>query len=337
MSKKRRIWLYLISGAVILFFFYKAIDLNEFLASLSKVSIGLLMLLGVAQLITQTLLAYKWRLLIKRAGYRIAFLRVFAIDLAGALVENITPAARLGNEPAKVYLLCKEGASLKDVLAIAALNKYLGTLPFITLAFLSYLYIALRFTLPLSLAITTLAVLFILTALLVLGIILYKRDNVLVKVLYKGTRLIQRFKSIKEADIVSMVDNFKISVRGIMHHKAILIQSLLISIIIWLLYPLKIYFIFYAMGSDVTFGLVACVTFMAYLTGMIPALPGGVGIFEGSAILLYGIMGIPLPEATVAVFVGRAFTFGLVSLMGMLATIGLTGKPLLSSGVDSGQ
>ena len=120
MSKKRRILLYFVLGAGILFFFHRAIDMNEFLLALSKVSIGLLILLGAAQLVTQTLLAYKRHLLIKRAGYKIAFIRVFAIDLAGAFVENITPAARLGNEPAKAYLLRKEGVSLEDVLVIAA-------------------------------------------------------------------------------------------------------------------------------------------------------------------------------------------------------------------------
>jgi uncharacterized protein (TIRG00374 family) len=165
------------------------------------------------------------------------------------------------------------------------------------------------------------AVLLMLTILLALGITLYKCDNALAKTLYKRMQVIQRFGLLKEVDIANMIGDFKISVRGIMRHKAILAQSLSISIVIWLLYPLKIYFVFYALGSDVTFGLVACVTFMAYLTGMIPALPGGVGAFEGSAILLYSIMGVPLPEATVAVLIGRTFTFGLVSLMGMLATL----------------
>ena len=326
MSKKRRIWLYLVLGAGILFFFFRAIDLDEFLLALSKISIGLLMLLGAAQLVTQILLAYKWRLLIKKAGYRITFIRIFAIELAGAFVENITPAARLGNEPAKVYFLRKEGASLKDVLAIAAINKYLGILPFTVLAFLSFLYLAWRFPLPLSLTIAIFTILLILIALLALGVILYKRDHALANIFYKGARLIQRFKpiNVNKADIVSVIGSFKISVREIGSHQTILVPSLSLSLVIWLLYPLKIYFVFYALGSEVTFGIVACVTFMAYLTGMIPTLPGGVGVFEGSAILLYSIMGIPLVEATAAVLVGRAFTFGLVSLMGMLATMGLT-------------
>jgi uncharacterized protein (TIRG00374 family) len=332
MNRKHRILLYFALGVGILFFFSRVIDMNELLSSLSKVSIGLLILLGIAQLITQALLAYKWRLLIKRAGHKIAFIRVFAINLAGAFVENITPAARLGNEPAKAYFLHKEGAPLKDVMAIAVLDKYLGILPFIILAFLSCLYVVWRFTLPLFLVITMFTVLLALTALLVLGIALYKHDNAIAKVLYKGRRVIQRFKPLSETDITNMIDNFKISVWEIISNKAILAQSIVLSIVIWLLYPLKIYFIFHTLGSDVTFGVVACITFIAYLTGMVPALPGGIGIFEGSAILLYSIMGIPLAEATVAVLIGRAFTFGLVTLMGMLATIRLTGKLLLHSG-----
>ena len=65
-------------------------------------------------------------------------------------------------------------------------------------------------------------------------------------------------------------------------------------------------------------------TVEAYVSIEAEDMTAGVGVFEGSSILLYSIMGIPLAEAAAAVLIGRAFTFGLVSLMGMLATMGLT-------------
>lgn len=323
MRKELKVFFYLILLVVVLVYFFSIIDLNELLSVLSKLTIGLLLFLAALQIITQALLACKWHLSVKAMRYKITFARIFAIHLTGALVENITPAAKAGGDPARIYFLHKEDVAIKDALAVASVNKYLDMASFTILLFLFYVHLAANFAISTPLIVAMAISSTALALLSLLGIFLYMNEKIAIKILQKGLKIINRFKSVKLEPKIA-VKNFKVSVRKIMQNKALLIQIISISVVVWLLYPLKIYLIFHTLGSDVSFGLVAFVTFVAYLIGMIPVLPGGIGLYEGSAIALYGILGVPLAEATVAVIIGRIFTFGFVSLMGALAAIELT-------------
>jgi len=321
MKKNLKIFSYLLLIVVVLVYSFSIINLGELLSVLSQLTIGLLFFLVVAQIITQTMLAYKWHLMANAMMYKITFAKIFAIHLVGTLVGNITPAAKIGGEPAQIYLLCKEGAALKDVLAITIIDKYIGILSFTTILFAAFMHVAVKFTLPSSLALFMLLLLISILGVST-GIFFHMREEVLVKILKSGLRLIEQFKPIR-LDAENVISGFKYSMRRVMHHKIILVQSLFIFIVVWLLYPLKIYIIFHTLGNNVDFGLVAFVTLASFLIGMIPALPGGIGLYELSAIALYSTLGIPLAEATVAVIIGRVFTFWFVSLIGVFAAIGL--------------
>jgi|GEM_PF-5178915 len=323
MRKNLKIFFYLLLIVVTLVYFFSIINLGELLSVLSQLTLGLLFFLVVAQIITQTMLAYKWHLMANAMKYKITFARIFTIHLVGALVGNITPAAKIGGEPAQMYFLCKEGAALKDVLAITIIDKSIGILSFTAVLFAAFMYVAVKFTLPSSLAVY-IFMLLLLIAILggSTGIFFYMHEEVLVKILKCGLRFVNQFKPIR-LDTENVISGFKYSMHKVMRHKIILAQSLFLFIVVWLLYPLKIYIIFHTLGNNVNFGLVAFVTLAAFLIGMISAIPGGIGLYEGSAIALYGTLGIPLAEATVAVIIGRVFTFWFVNLLGVLAAIGL--------------
>jgi len=307
---------------IVLIYLFSAINLEELLSILSNVDSDLLFFLAAAQIITQTLLAYKWHLLVKTTGHKIRFMTIFAIHLAGALVENITPSSKAGSEPTRIYLLHKEGVAIEDALAVASVGMYMEIIPFTVLLFLSFAYLIVNFTVLTSLIAVIYLSLIALVLLSLLGIFLYMNERFMVKILHAGLKAAKRFMSVK-FDAETAVKNFKSSARTVMQDKTVLTRSLCVSVIVWLLYPLKIYIIFYSLGSDVTFAMVICVTFLACLVGMIPIFPGGVGMYEASAILLYSILGVPLVGATAAVIIGRVFTFWFVSMLGALTTIGL--------------
>lgn len=321
-SKTFKLLLYILVGASILYLFYRMIDLDELVSALSKLNISLLVFLVITQIVTQTLLACKLHILLKAMWHDIAFSRIFAIHLAGYLAENITPAGKVGGEPARIYLLYKEKIALKDALAVTIISKYIDLFPFVILLFLSFSYLVANFNPPSSLIVTISILLSILLLLSLLGIFLCRSETVTVKILRNWLNLLNRIKPI-EIDAETAIDGFKDSMRRIMQRKTVLAQSLCMSIVVWLLYPLKAYIVFHTMGSDITFVMVVCVTCLACLISMIPVLPGGVGAYEVSAIALYGLLGIPLAEATVAVLISRVFTFWFVILLGVIAAMKL--------------
>ncbi len=65
------------------------------------------------------------------------------------------------------------------------------------------------------------------------------------------------------------------------------IALIIISTLIWSLYPLKVYIVCRMLFIDVDFLTVAMVTYTAYMISMVPLLPGGLGSFEGSMALLF--------------------------------------------------
>ena len=324
---------------LVLCYLYFIVGIDELLSTLTRLDPGLFFFLATLQMITQILLAYRLQLLIRALKYRIGFMKLFAIHLAGALVENITPAAKAGSEPARVYLLHKEGILLKDAFTVTLVGKYVDMIPFTVLLLLSYTYLATQFILPAPLIVAIQASIVLIIFLGTSGVIfLYRNEKIAVKILRNAMKILHFFTAKRaknrerhavqvqvqvqlDAEAEAAVKNFKRSLFNIVQDKAVLTISLSASIIVWLLYPLKIYVIFYTLGTDISFGIVACVTFLAYLVGLIPLLPGGLGIYEGSAIALYSILGISLADATVAVIIGRLFTFWFVILLGTLAAI----------------
>lgn len=327
---------------LVLCYLYFIVGIDELLSTLTRLDPGLFFFLTTLQMITQILLAYRLQLLIRALKYRIGFMKLFAIHLAGALVENITPAAKAGSEPARVYLLHKEGILLKDAFTVTLVGKYVDMILFTVLLLLSYTYhtyLATQFILPAPLIVAIQASIVLIIFLGTSGVIfLYRNEKIAVKILRNAMKILHFFTAKRaknrerhavqvqvqvqlDAEAEAAVKNFKRSLFNIVQDKAVLTISLSASIIVWLLYPLKIYVIFYTLGTDISFGIVACVTFLAYLVGLIPLLPGGLGIYEGSAIALYSILGISLADATVAVIIGRLFTFWFVILLGTLAAI----------------
>lgn len=318
-----------------LFYLYFIIGIDELLSTLARLDPGLFFLLATLQIISQILLTYRLQLLVRVLKYRIGFMRLFAIHLAGAFVENVTPAAKAGSEPARIYLLHKEGLRLTDAFAVTTVGKYLDMIPFTVLLLSSYIYLATHFILPAPLIVAIPASIMLIILLGALGFFLYRNEKIAVKILrhvmkilyfFTSKRAKNRERSAVQLDTETAIKNFKRSFFSIMQDKAVLTISLSAAIIVWLLYPLKIYIIFYTLGSDITFGIVACVAFLAYLIGLIPLLPGGLGIYEVSAIALYSILGISLADATVAVIIGRVFTFWFVIMLGILATLMLNVK-----------
>lgn len=79
-------------------------------------------------LIMYLLEAYGWRLTLGVQAARLSFFRLLTVRTAGEVVNMTTPAAYVGGEPLKAYLLRPYGVSLVDGLASVVLAKTVMTL-----------------------------------------------------------------------------------------------------------------------------------------------------------------------------------------------------------------
>lgn len=87
-----------------------------------------LIVILLPSLLMYLLEAYGWRLTLGAHAVRLSFVRLLSVRTAGEVVNMTTPAAYVGGEPLKAYLLRPYGISLVDGLASVVLAKTVMTI-----------------------------------------------------------------------------------------------------------------------------------------------------------------------------------------------------------------
>jgi len=95
------------------------------------------------------------------------------------------------------------------------------------------------------------------------------------------------------------------------------VMLFLLSNLIWLLYPVKMYLLAIQFFPAVNIVFIGAVTFVSYMVAMLPIFPGGLGGFEGTMSGLFLTMGFMQSDALVITVVFRFVTFWFVMLFSM--------------------
>ncbi len=270
--------------------------------------VGLVLL----QIFTLGLTAYQLSFLLQKLGNRLPFLRVFEIHLAGGFVESVTPSVKLGGEAAKVYLLRQTTRLPHSKLAgVLLAHKYISLLPFVALCAVLIAIAMLRQEGlgPVYLTFLFLAIFFGLIAWLLrrglkgqITAKTYDAENPL-----RSNRIV--------AYAVNKVHYLLTYINDAIYHARSLIATaersrlIPISLLVWGLYPVKVYLVASMLGYEVNLFYIALATYTAYLVSMLPLLPGGIGTFEGTMVLVLSLGGLSPAEGLAVALMSRAVTF----------------------------
>lgn len=77
----------------------------------------------------------------------------------------------------------------------------------------------------------------------------------------------------------------------------------------WILYPIKVYIIAHFLGFDIGFIPLTSALFVAFLVGIIPLFPGGLGTFEATMAGILTLFGLPIENGLILVLISRTVTF----------------------------
>ena len=97
-----------------------------------------------------------------------------------------------------------------------------------------------------------------------------------------------------------------------------LIKQLLLSFLIWILFPLKMVILVSIYTSNYDIVYLTEVTFISYMVGMIPLLPGGLGSFEAVMSGLLILMQLSVAEAAAITILFRFNTFWFVIILSLV-------------------
>ena len=119
---------FLIVGLVALVGIVLHIGLEPILRAVSQLGSFPLVIILLPMILVYGLEAWGWRLTLGAYADRVGFLRLWAIRMAGETVNVTTPAAYVGGEPLKAYLLKRYGVPMVEGMASVITAKTTMTL-----------------------------------------------------------------------------------------------------------------------------------------------------------------------------------------------------------------
>jgi len=262
--------------------------------------------------------AIRWRKALSFVNYRISFGTCYLIICATIFLNNITPIVRFGGDPlGRIHMLHRlENTSYSSGMA-SVIGEYALT-PLVIVSFLMA-GLLLRFgkgSLQLTLIIIAVWVLAALGTVFIPRLFFKKRiaakgiSSIISRVLgwFGKARNVQEtaegIESLYSSSYAT-IDKWK---------KLFLIGSL--TLLTAALEAFRLYSVLLALGYYPTFSMLLVASSLPIIVGLIPFLPGGLVLVEGSLISIFTLFGVPLDLAIAATAIDRGISFVLSTIVG---------------------
>lgn len=305
------------AGLILLFIllaimFWK-FDFNGFFLSIKQLPPLAFIVLLFIQLISQLLVNYQWCRIGKAMNKEHSFFKMLYVNARGMIIESITPGVKIGGEVTRALLLKSElNYSAGESATLVTIQKMVSFSSFLLINLFAFTHISSKLESFNSIIIKAI-VYFFLIVLLGLVILFFaftswiedKITNTRPK--YKWNKALKRYMLI-------LLSNIKL----LKNIKGEIYKQFFLSLLIWLLFPLKMILLVHLFTSNYDPIFLAEVTFISYMVGMIPLFPGGLGTFEATMTSLLMVMQIKANEALAITLLFRFITFWFVMLISLI-------------------
>ncbi len=277
MNKNLKLFLKLIVGLliVVLLFLYYKIGLRELYETILQINLFFLGMSLILFLISYLLSALTLKILASFFDGKISFWKIFEFNMRSYSIGLFSPG-RIG-EFSFLYFLKKNGLDYGKGGVIFFIDKMIT---FTTISAISIfgILILVKEINPTFMLLTALAI--------PIGLIVF----VYAVVSNKGRDLIKKYFLKKHAQyLMGFSSNLAEIVKKRFHF---LVLNLVITIGRWTLGALIVYLLFIAFGNHVDFMKVWLINPLIILVSIVPISIAGLGIREGSAVVLYGFVGV---------------------------------------------
>lgn len=269
-------------------------------------------------------MVWRWQAILVGYGKKVGFWTLARIQLAGSAVSYVTPSARIGGEPLRIYMLKKDcEVDYKIGTASVVLDKYMEYLGSLIFGIVGLILLS---TIPnIPFAIRAFLIGMIIFTMSILGVIYYRLSHErgffisLFAIFLSEKRLRGMSKNLKDID--KKLSYF------IIHHKKEFFISFIFYILSAILFLLEFKFLLLSLGITSSFLDLVLIGVVVGLANIVP-LPMALGSLEagqsGLFQLIRGDGGIGLVMSLVMRVRGLAF-----ALIGFLLIIVFSGKDIL--------
>ncbi len=277
---------------VALIFLLINIDYIAIYENLRVMELSYLTYACLLQLLTMYLIAVQWSYLSRNMGLNLNFISVLNMNVKGNIVDTLTPGAKVGGELVRFKSLRDENnISRLDATVLIALQKSLSFISFIIVFTITFFLFAYRENFHYRREV----ILFPFILMVLVFLFFY---------IVKSSGLKARFKNLYKY-ILSYKKYFEL----IWTDKEILAKQLILGLIIWLIYPLKLKLITMGFKINLKYALALLSSFASYIIGLIPMLPGSLASYETSLALILKSLGIDISSSLSIALVFRFVSF----------------------------
>ncbi|TYQ13066.1 UNVERIFIED_CONTAM: hypothetical protein Cloal_4115 [Acetivibrio alkalicellulosi] len=289
-----------------------SVDYSNIFNNLISINIESIVLVCLIQLFTILLINIQWKNLGAVLGLKLTFKNVLHVNMHGTFAESITPSVKAGGEFLKAYILNGEfGIPLSKASALIVMQKTISTVVFLfmnIIALFSLLFYIKEIEIYFKILVPSLIFIFALIFLMIYSMV---NQKIIITIVSKIPFI--KKKHVEKLD--QGLINYRSTVKTVFKQKKVMFKQLILSLLIWNLFPIKAYLISVSLGFNIGFIPILAVTYLTYMIGMIPLLPGGIGTFEASTIMLLAPVGINGHEALAFAIILRFVTFWFVFLV----------------------
>ncbi|WP_456482613.1 flippase-like domain-containing protein [Methanopyrus sp.] len=323
---KRRAIPAMAAGVAVVLAMIWLFDPRKILAVITRTDPRLFALAVCVQLVDLLLWALRWHLVLIRVGVKAPLRLVLAVNNVSMLVNNITPSARSGGEPVRVYLLARMTRyRARDIASSVVIDRVLDYFPLTLLLLVSAFLIAGNGGGGGILAILLGGVLF-LTVALVLSLWLLASERYVHRVARGVLRLLSRVSSRVCAhrrweELDEWVERFVKQLRGLLRDRRTLIQGTLVSAAVWGCEIFRTYVVFSSLGREVSLPVIVVSFTVSMFAGVLPLLPGGLGLVEISTASVYRLWGIDPGTSAAVALLDRLISYWMVNAIGVISLL----------------
>ncbi|HYE82826.1 MAG TPA: lysylphosphatidylglycerol synthase transmembrane domain-containing protein [Clostridia bacterium] len=264
-------------AAVLMYYLLSKAGFSVIAESLAQLDYGWVLLAIFLYTFDMVLRAFRWKFVLKGNGIHISITDSFlAYNLGNSL--NIIVPAKMGDIARSYYLKKKHAIGYSRTLPATFLDRVFDVLGVYVVLLFCGIYIMARTRLEAWLYYTFAA-----------GIAALVITVAAMELLFKKKGMLERIGNGKMRSLIySLLEAFSGSFRD-KGNFAILLAC---SVVIWLCEGVFSYFIFISMGQYMNPFIIIFATMIAILTKVIPVTPGGIGVFEGTMVLMLSIFGM---------------------------------------------
>ena len=292
--------------ALVLSFF----GLREVAGVVSTTSLEPLVLAAVLQIVILFLLAF--RLMLIAGKYkRLGLPEAFRISMSGMAISMLTPIAKIGGEPLKIYQLKRRMNTPKATAVIAV-----DTLAELAISLFAVFVIFLIFLndVPVVIFHSFIVFLVVIAVIIVALLKLFLNPRLTAGIIRWTTRRISRFIRVEKKDYAKL---FYSAFRMLIRDKKIMASIFGVSFVIKLIEFARMWLVFAAIGIFLPAQIVMIIWAVVLVLLFVPWLPGSLGLVEffGTGALIF--FGLTSGTAAAGMLIDRFISFWMVLVLGL--------------------